>query len=391
MGPVPLWAEVAFAAVEDFTHGTAVVDGVMLGIGLHGPGRGAHPLDARGRPLRRASRAATRPSACGQAIDGVENADVVGEFAFGVSDKAPYGTPSEKGRAGTVHLALGDNHNAYPGGQNVLLAAPGRRVPRSHHADRRRRHATSSGTASGCCDRGRRRRARRRASPSSCRGGSWSRMLVTDARVSGNASSLGYSVFRPGPPPRRCAHETEEVAYVVTGTGELRLDDEAVPFARGRRRSSSRPASGTRWPTPETSDVVMVFGFPSPGYPADRAACRRPMVATARSLREQVALGLPHPGARGLRRPHPRPRQRPGAGRARRHIKRKGVALDEVEPADVVELDLEHDGGRSRPTCTSRRSSTARSTGGAPTSARSCTATRRTPPPSAPPTPRSSC
>ena len=36
MGPVPLWAEVAFAAVEDFTHGTAVVDGVMLGIGLQG-------------------------------------------------------------------------------------------------------------------------------------------------------------------------------------------------------------------------------------------------------------------------------------------------------------------------------------------------------------------
>ena len=26
---------------------------------------------------------------------------------------------SEKGRVGTAHLALGDNHNAYPGGQNV--------------------------------------------------------------------------------------------------------------------------------------------------------------------------------------------------------------------------------------------------------------------------------
>ena len=36
MGPVPLWAEVAFAAVEDYTYGTAVVDGVMLGIGLEG-------------------------------------------------------------------------------------------------------------------------------------------------------------------------------------------------------------------------------------------------------------------------------------------------------------------------------------------------------------------
>src|SRR5919197_5314865 len=32
MSPIPLWTEVAFAAVEDFTHGTAVVDGVMLGI-----------------------------------------------------------------------------------------------------------------------------------------------------------------------------------------------------------------------------------------------------------------------------------------------------------------------------------------------------------------------
>src|SRR3954449_3058543 len=36
MSPVPLWTEVAFAAIEDFTHGTAVVDGVMLGIGLEG-------------------------------------------------------------------------------------------------------------------------------------------------------------------------------------------------------------------------------------------------------------------------------------------------------------------------------------------------------------------
>ena len=54
-------------------------------------------------------------------IEGVENADVAGEFAFGVSEVAPFGTPSEKGRVGTVHFALGDNHLAYPGGQNVCL------------------------------------------------------------------------------------------------------------------------------------------------------------------------------------------------------------------------------------------------------------------------------
>ncbi len=29
-----------------------------------------------------------------------------------------FGSPSEKGRIGNVHFAMGDNKNAYPGGQN---------------------------------------------------------------------------------------------------------------------------------------------------------------------------------------------------------------------------------------------------------------------------------
>jgi aminopeptidase len=118
MGPVPLWAEVAFAAVEDSTHGTAVVDGVMLGIGL--PGQVEEPIRwtlEGGRCVK--IEGGAEAERLRKAIEGVENADVVGEFAFGTSEKAPFGTPSEKGRIGTVHLALGDNHNAYPGGQNV--------------------------------------------------------------------------------------------------------------------------------------------------------------------------------------------------------------------------------------------------------------------------------
>jgi leucyl aminopeptidase (aminopeptidase T) len=118
MGPVPLWSEVAFAAVEDFTHGAAVVDGVMLGIGL--AGQVSEPIRwtlEGGKCV--AIEGGAEAQRLREAIAGVENADVVGEFAFGTSDKAPFGTPSEKGRAGTAHLALGDNHNAYPGGQNV--------------------------------------------------------------------------------------------------------------------------------------------------------------------------------------------------------------------------------------------------------------------------------
>src|SRR3989440_51484 len=117
MSPIPLWTEVAFAAIEDFTHGTAVVDGVMLGIGLEGQVKEPIRWTLEGGKCV-AIEGGEEAERLRRAIDGVENATVIGEFAFGTSEKAPFGTPSEKGRIGTVHLALGDNHNAYPGGQN---------------------------------------------------------------------------------------------------------------------------------------------------------------------------------------------------------------------------------------------------------------------------------
>jgi leucyl aminopeptidase (aminopeptidase T) len=118
MGPVPLWAEVAFAAVEDRTNGKIVVDGVMLGIGL--PGQVQNTITwtlENGRCVKIAGGA--EADRLRSVIEGVSGADVIGEFAFGTSERSPFGSPSEKGRLGTVHFALGDNHNAYPGGQNV--------------------------------------------------------------------------------------------------------------------------------------------------------------------------------------------------------------------------------------------------------------------------------
>ena len=118
MGPVPLWAEVAFAAVEDQTQGQIVVDGVMLGVGLKGQVK--DPITwtvEKGRVVKiEGGKEAERLA---EVTAGVDGADVIGEFAFGTSEKSPYGSPSEKGRLGTIHFAMGDNHNAYPGGQNV--------------------------------------------------------------------------------------------------------------------------------------------------------------------------------------------------------------------------------------------------------------------------------
>ena len=96
--------------------------------------------------------------------------------------------------------------------------------------------------------------------------GSWSRMLVTSGRVGGNAASLGYSVFTPGTELVAVRHETEEVAYVVAGAGELRLDDGAVPFREGE---GVHIPAGVWHAVANTGgeDVVMVFGFPHPDYP----------------------------------------------------------------------------------------------------------------------------
>jgi quercetin dioxygenase-like cupin family protein len=96
--------------------------------------------------------------------------------------------------------------------------------------------------------------------------GSWSRMLVTAARVDGNQSSLGYSVFTPGTELTPVRHETEEVAYVVSGSGELRLDTETVAFREG---DALHIPAGTWHAVANTgeADVVMVFSFPHPDYP----------------------------------------------------------------------------------------------------------------------------
>jgi quercetin dioxygenase-like cupin family protein len=98
-------------------------------------------------------------------------------------------------------------------------------------------------------------------------GGSWSRMVLNSSSLSGNASSLGYSVFTPGTVTAMVCHEVEEVAYVLSGSGELRLEGaDAVAFAGGQ---GIFIPSGIWHAVANTGDldVAMVFGFPHPDYP----------------------------------------------------------------------------------------------------------------------------
>lgn len=97
-------------------------------------------------------------------------------------------------------------------------------------------------------------------------GGSWSRVLVAAETVGGNVSALGYSVFKPGTSTADLSHEVEELAYIVSGGGVIRLETKDVPVAAGQ--ALYVPAK--LWHTvinPGGDDLVMVFSFPAPGYP----------------------------------------------------------------------------------------------------------------------------
>jgi quercetin dioxygenase-like cupin family protein len=108
--------------------------------------------------------------------------------------------------------------------------------------------------------------ALRSVEPIELPGGSWSRMLVTEQRVEGNASSIGYSVFKPDTSTASVSHETEEVAVVVSGSGWLETDEGEIRFREGDALHIP-PGTWHAVVNDSDDDVVMVFGFPHPDYP----------------------------------------------------------------------------------------------------------------------------
>ena len=96
--------------------------------------------------------------------------------------------------------------------------------------------------------------------------GSWSRMVLTRETAPGIASSLGYSVFTPGTATGMVAHEVEEIAFVLAGSGEIRTDTDPAPFRAGQALHIP-PGLWHAVVNTGAEDVVMVFGFPHPAYP----------------------------------------------------------------------------------------------------------------------------
>ena len=96
-------------------------------------------------------------------------------------------------------------------------------------------------------------------------GGSWSRVMLTGDRV-GASTSLGVSSFAVGTATAMLSHATEELAYVLTGVGELQLDGDTVPYAAGAALYIPAGVWHSVVNT-GTDPVTMVFAFPHPDYP----------------------------------------------------------------------------------------------------------------------------
>ena len=118
MGPMPLWGEVAYAAIEDSANGQIVMDGVMNVVAPYGVKNYITVKAKNGRAyeISGGEEAQKLKSVLASADEG---SNVVAEFSLGSGHLVKFGTLSEKGKLGTIHFALGDNHHAYPGGKNV--------------------------------------------------------------------------------------------------------------------------------------------------------------------------------------------------------------------------------------------------------------------------------
>jgi len=95
---------------------------------------------------------------------------------------------------------------------------------------------------------------------------SWSRVLITEHTVQGNSACMGYSVFKPGFVAADLSHAVEELAYVVSGQGVIRLEEGPLEVKAGQ--AIHIPARVWHTVVNEgKDDLVMVFSFPSTDYP----------------------------------------------------------------------------------------------------------------------------
>jgi quercetin dioxygenase-like cupin family protein len=95
---------------------------------------------------------------------------------------------------------------------------------------------------------------------------SWSKKLLTQATAGAKKCMLGVSSFKPGTVTALLIHEEEELAYVLTGNGKIRLENRDIPYAAGEGIYIP-PGIAHAVVNDGQEEVIMVFTFSYPDYP----------------------------------------------------------------------------------------------------------------------------
>lgn len=95
---------------------------------------------------------------------------------------------------------------------------------------------------------------------------SWSKKVLTGATAGAAKCMLGVSSFKPGTATALLIHEEEELAYVVKGSGKIRLEDRDIPYAAGEGIYIP-PGIAHAVINDGQEEVIMVFAFSYPDYP----------------------------------------------------------------------------------------------------------------------------
>ena len=101
--------------------------------------------------------------------------------------------------------------------------------------------------------------------------GSWVCELVSGPLNGAEATCMGFSTWKPGATTKQMVHETDELAYIVSGEGKLSLGDAFVSYREGQ--GLLIPAGIPHGVVNDSDqDLTMVYIFSHPEYPPTKPA-----------------------------------------------------------------------------------------------------------------------
>jgi quercetin dioxygenase-like cupin family protein len=101
--------------------------------------------------------------------------------------------------------------------------------------------------------------------------GSWVCELASRPLNGAERTCMGFSTWKPGTSTKQMVHETEEMAFIVSGEGKLSVGDKFVPYKAGQ--GLLIPAGVPHGVVNDSDqDLTMVYIFSHPEYPPTKPA-----------------------------------------------------------------------------------------------------------------------